>query len=323
MIRKYLIPALAILGFISAVRTVVIGATKPPLALPLVEPSRPPYKASIAGAGIIEASSENIAIASPVSALITKVAVSVGQQVQQGELLFELDSRVASAQVLAAQADVVVAEARLAEAQLALEIYTNLKDPRAVSRDDLIKRESAVRIMKASLLQAQSALELANATFEQLQILAPISGRILKVDARSGEFASAQSLQEPLIVMGDVSSLNIRVDVDENDAWRVRPKTAAMANLRGNPEIKFDLEFLRFEPYVVPKRSLTGDSTERVDTRVLQIIYKIKQAPDNIFVGQLVDVYIDVPEDSSAKSSEVDVEALGPSNKSSKKKAAS
>jgi HlyD family secretion protein len=52
------------------------------------------------------------------------------------------------------------------------------------------------------------------------------------------------------------------------------------------------LEFVRFEPYVVPKKSLTGDSTERVDTRVLQVIYRVRDGEPSVHVGQQMDVYI-------------------------------
>jgi hypothetical protein len=52
------------------------------------------------------------------------------------------------------------------------------------------------------------------------------------------------------------------------------------------------LDFVRVEPYVVPKRSLTGDNTERIDTRVLQVIYKVKDPGDNLYVGQQVDVFV-------------------------------
>src|SRR6516225_11269054 len=75
---------------------------------------------------------------------------------------------------------------------------------------------------------------------------------------------------------GSVTPLHVRVDVDEHDAWRVRGGAPAAASPRGNGSIRIPLEFVRFEPYVVPKKSLTGDSTERVDTRVLQIIYRVK-----------------------------------------------
>jgi hypothetical protein len=54
---------------------------------------------------------------------------------------------------------------------------------------------------------------------------------------------------------------------------------------------------VRFEPFVVPKRSLTGDSTERVDTRVLQIIYRVERDALPLFVGQQLDVFIDARAD--------------------------
>src|SRR5215470_6751977 len=47
------------------------------------------------------------------------------------------------------------------------------------------------------------------------------------------------------------------------------------------------------EPFVVPKNSLSGDSTERVDTRVLQVIYRIEDSNLPLFVGQQMDVFID------------------------------
>src|SRR5262249_57732752 len=67
----------------------------------------------------------------------------------------------------------------------------------------------------------------------------------------------------------------------------------AVGHVRGNAELKAPLRFVRFEPFVVPKRSLTGDSTERVDTRVLQVIYRIEQDDVPMFVGQQLDVFID------------------------------
>ena len=52
---------------------------------------------------------------------------------------------------------------------------------------------------------------------------------------------------------------------------------------------------MRFEPYVVPKLSLTGDSAERVDTRVLQVIYSFDRGELPIYVGQQMDIYIEAP----------------------------
>jgi hypothetical protein len=45
---------------------------------------------------------------------------------------------------------------------------------------------------------------------------------------------------------------------------------------------------------VIPKKSLTGDNTERVDTRVLQVIYALEGAEGRVYVGQQLDVFLDV-----------------------------
>jgi HlyD family secretion protein len=92
-----------------------------------------------------------------------------------------------------------------------------------------------------------------------------------------------------------VDWLHARVDIDENDAWRMHADASVLAFVRGNRELKPPLTFVRTEPYIVPKRSLTGDSTERVDTRVLQIIYGFDRGDLPVYVGQQMDVFIEAP----------------------------
>ena len=98
----------------------------------------------------------------------------------------------------------------------------------------------------------------------------------------------------PPIVLGDLTSLQVRADVDEQNAMRIKPGQKATAYLKSDASKAFPLQFERIEPYVIPKVSLTGASTERVDTRVLQIIYRLK-VPEgtSLYVGQQVDVFIE------------------------------
>jgi hypothetical protein len=85
----------------------------------------------------------------------------------------------------------------------------------------------------------------------------------------------------------------VRVDIDETNAPRIRPGSKAVAHLKGDSTKCFPLLFLRIDPYVVPKRNLTGDNTERVDVRVLQVIYRFQPPAFRVYVGQQVDVFID------------------------------
>ena len=85
----------------------------------------------------------------------------------------------------------------------------------------------------------------------------------------------------------------MRVDVDEESAPLVRVGAKAKAVVRGFPDAPFDLEFVRIEPYLRPKKSLTGATSERVDTRVLQVIFRAGKATLPIYVGQQVDVFME------------------------------
>ena len=101
----------------------------------------------------------------------------------------------------------------------------------------------------------------------------------------------------------------MRVDIDENDAWRFDKSRHAVAFLRGNRNFKVELELAYVEPYVIPKRSLTGDSNERVDTRVLQALYRFDRKQLPIYVGQQMDVFIeaeDYPDATNNKNTRVD-----------------
>ena len=87
-----------------------------------------------------------------------------------------------------------------------------------------------------------------------------------------------------------VGRLHVRVDIDENDIGRFREGVKGVATPRGDPGKGYPLSFVRVEPYVIPKRSLTGGNTERVDTRVLQVIYAIDDPAARPYVGQQLDV---------------------------------
>jgi hypothetical protein len=95
------------------------------------------------------------------------------------------------------------------------------------------------------------------------------------------------------MLLGNVSNLHVRVDIDEHDIPRFSLNAPARAIIKGHPELSFPLKFVRVDPYVVPKKSLTGMNTERVDTRVLQVIYTFEPGSMPVFVGQQVEVFLE------------------------------
>lgn len=292
MNRFIVLPLLAILGIVFVIRTVIVGSVPQPVSAPVVAPPKSPFPLFVAGSGIIEASSENIAIASPLAGVIKEVFVKAGDQVTPDQPLFSLDDRDIVAEIAVREAQLKKAIAALEDFETQLSIYKGVIDRRAITRGELLKRESAVAVAKAGVSEAEALLSAAKTTHQRMTIRSSISGTVLQSKTRVGEFAPAQVLATPLMVIGTTTPLAVRVDIDENDAWRVVAGSPASASLRGNSQVTFPLKFVRFEPYVVPKRSLTGESFERVDTRVLQTIYTFDRGDLPLYVGQLVDVYI-------------------------------
>jgi HlyD family secretion protein len=361
MLTRYLLPALAVVAFGFAVLQMSRAQQKPPPVSPPVEPARSPYARTVAGAGIVEPESENIAIGSNLPGIVSAVQVRVDDRVRAGDPLFELDDR-----QLRAERDVRRAALGGAQAQeekvlkvrreeelppyraKVAEAAANLKDKEllyarakrvalaAVSEEDLISRQMAVEMAKAQLARAEADLSLmeaqvwepdrksAAATVQQakaqldqteteidrLKVTAPrvrrpsaprqasvipdadlVEFKVLQVNVRPGEYVGTTPGQA-LVVLGHVGRLHVRVDIDENDIFRYRPGSPGSASPRGNPAQSFPLRFVRVEPYVIPKKSLTGGNTERVDTRVLQVIYAIDAADPALYVGQQLDVSI-------------------------------
>ncbi len=234
------------------------------------------------------------------------------------ERLAKLEASPRPEEIPPAEARVREAQAALADATMQQKLIESVTDRRAIREEDLQRRRQAtnaaaarldearaalallkagawapdVKIAKAEIASAETQVKRIQTDIERLTMRAPLAGEILQVNVRAGEYAQVGVLSKPLIVMGDTSQLHVRVDVDENEGWKVRAGAPAQAAERGNSTQKVALEFVRFEPYVVPKKSLTGDSTERVDTRVLQVIYRFKDANVPFRVGQQMDVFI-------------------------------
>ncbi len=148
-----------------------------------------------------------------------------------------------------------------------------------------------IEIAEQELALAQAGVARVRADIARLTSHAPIDGVILRSTARVGQFASAQG-DQPLMILGDTRVLHVRVDINETDGPKASPAAPATAALRGSAGTTYPLTFVRAEPLVIPKRTLTGDAPERVDTRVLQFIYAFAQPPDFAYVGQIADVYI-------------------------------
>ncbi len=307
--KRWFIPIFAISALTFGIISVVRSQPRREQTSPPVQPPGSTFAHTVAAVGLIETSTENIAVGSHLPGVVEKVFVTVGNSVRKGSPLFKIDDRQLRAQFAQGEAAEKAAEARVAVASAALDDLTqqlkfaeSVTDPRAISAEEVTRRRSAVQTAKARMGEAEAEVGTARAQIAMVQtelqrsiVTAPVDGEVLQVKIRAGEFAVAGATANPMILLGRAKPLYVRVDVDEHEAWRVRPEANAIAQVRGNAELKTPLRFVRFEPFVLPKKSLTGDSTERVDTRVLQVIYRVEREDLRLFVGQQMDVFLETP----------------------------
>lgn len=304
-----------------------------------------PFPASIFGTGIVEPSSENIFIGSPVQRIVEKILVKVGAKINKGDVLIRLEDRDLQAELLVQLAAFKIAQAKVqrlqeyprpedlssaeaavrnAEADVWLaksqyDALQGLQDARAVSQDERNRRRFNAQQAEARLQEAQANLnkikvgtwepdlEIARLQVQQAKadvdrvkvniqrtaIRSPITGQVLQIKINEGELPPLDTFQIPLMIVGNTDEKNLKVSINQFNASAFRAEARAVAFLQGNANVEYPLEFIRIEPYLVDKRNLTNEITEKVDTRVLNIIYRIAKDSPNLLVGQQMDVFIE------------------------------
>jgi HlyD family secretion protein len=319
--RNKILFALAILGLLGGlVSAYIFGIEKKPQQ-PAFTPASNPFGNGIYANGIIESyqsNGENINLYPEVPGTITNISVAEGESVQKGKPLLVIDDSVqrAATEQQRAQAEAALAQIGQAEAnlksvqdQLDKQKKSFSLEPRSVSKDALDNAENAALVAKATLEVARKQYQAANKAYQASNSLlskytlkAPADGVVMAINAAVGSYISSQGSYDtytgglvPVIAMGgDQLYYGVRCYIDEILVQRLPSvgKVDAKMFIRGT-DVKIPLEFVRVQPYVSPKIQLSDQRSERVDVRVLPVIFRFAK-PENLslYPGQLVDVYI-------------------------------
>jgi HlyD family secretion protein len=230
---------------------------------------------------------------------------------------------VSKAQLALATANLKTAQDQFDKQQRSYDI-----DPKSVSKDAFDNARNALNSARANVDVAQRQYDLtragawiydidnqqrqvealsmayqsSNALLAKYTVKAPVDGVILSLNTALGSYVSPQGVYDtytqgamPAVVMGGKQDyFNVRCYIDEILISRLPPadKMVAQMSIRGT-DIKVPLEFVRVQPYVSPKISLSDQRQERVDLRVLPVIFRFARKEGlKIYPGQLVDVYV-------------------------------
>ncbi len=231
-------------------------------------------------------------------------------------------------EIAKAQVEFASASLRTSQDQLDKLMKSYELNPKSVSKNDLDNAENAVKTARANLEVARKQYELTKAgawiydirnqenqykalikaytasaaLLDKYVIKAPADGVVLSINAAAGSYISPQGTYDtytqgadPAIVMGwPQDFIGVRCYIDEILVHRLPPASQMNAQMfiRGT-NISIPLQYVRMQPYVSPKIELSNERAERVDVRVLPVIFRFERPKNvSIYPGQLVDVYI-------------------------------
>lgn len=202
-------------------------------------------------------------VGTEVSGTITRLNADFNDHVEAGQLLAELDTSKLEAQLLATKASLESARAKLLQAQATVEESTNelkrlqqvhkLSNGRMPSQSELDTAQATVKrahadeaAARASVAQAEAALELDQTNLAKAKVLSPISGVVLNRVVELGQTVAAQFAAPVLFTLAeDLTKMELHVDVDEADVGRVRNGQPATFTVDAYSDRRFPAQILQ------------------------------------------------------------------------------
>jgi RND family efflux transporter, MFP subunit len=185
----------------------------------------------VLGSGVLQAAEvtgslqwvRRVELSTPVSGLISQVAVNSGDEVKRGQLLLNLDPRGFNALVKRAEARVQAGKEARDEAQRELERTTEMYERTLLSDHELQLAKIALSDAQANLLAAEADRTLARLELEYSRVSAPFDGVILTRSAEVGQTVVTRLQSVPLLVLAETGRMLARIEIGEQELAALRP----------------------------------------------------------------------------------------------------
>lgn len=216
---------------------------------------------SVLATGAIEAS-QLVSVGARVSGQVETLAVELGQLVQKGDLIAQIDSDDQQNAVLQAEATLKQIEAQIAakrasilQADLLLDRRRSLNEKNLTSTEDLQAAEAGLTVAEAELdqieaekAQAEVSLSSARTELDRTRITAPITGTVVAIVTDEGVTVNANTSSPTLVKLAALDKMVIKAEISEADVVQVAPGQPVSFTLSGAPELQFDATLRAIEP---------------------------------------------------------------------------
>ncbi|VDS08182.1 Macrolide export protein MacA [Paracoccus haematequi] len=230
-----------------------------------------------------------VAVGAQASGRITRIAVELGQAVKKGDLIAQIDSVNQQNALKSAQSDLAVARAQRVERESTLDLAERTLDRLAklqrsnlslqaeydTAVSDVAVSKAQIEALDAQIAQAQVAIETAQANLDYTRITAPSDGTVLAITAQQGQTVNAAQSAPTIVVLGDLTQMEVFAEISEADIGQVRPGQPVWFTILGAPERRYDavLEALAPAPESIVNDSSIAGSAATGSSATSEAIY--------------------------------------------------
>jgi membrane fusion protein, macrolide-specific efflux system len=258
--RWWIIGAVVLILFIVLIKVIVFpGKEAPKLVTAKAEVAD--IENTVLATGTLEAS-ELVSVGAQVSGQVKKLHVALGDRVELGQPIAEIDSipqqnalRNAEAALSSQRANRSVQEANLKQAELAFRRQSDMLAEDATARADYENAEATlnatraqIKQMDAQIIQATTALDTSRTNLTYTRITAPMSGTVVAVVTKEGQTVNANQSAPTIVKLAKLDTITVNAEISEADVTKVREGQTVYFTILGEPGKRYYATLRTVEP---------------------------------------------------------------------------
>jgi macrolide-specific efflux system membrane fusion protein len=275
------------------------GATAPQTAIV----TRGDVAEVVLATGAIEAK-QLVSVGARVSGQVEKIDVSLGQVVQAGDVIAQIDRQDQENDLLRAEAALAGIDAQIAaktaalrRAQLVLERQTKLGAQDLVSKDAIESGAADVDVLRADLTALAAQKSSADVTvasakigLERTTIVAPIAGTVVAIVVEEGQTVNAANNAPTIVKLANLDQMVVKAEVSEADVVHVKAGQKASFTILGAPEDQFDAVVSALEP--APSQIKSSDTIDTEKAVYYIALLEVDNPAGKLRIGMTAQVSI-------------------------------